>query len=111
MFQLFIEGVVMKRMIWMMLPLLAIFSLSPIAAAQSFENTGVVDDLRPKRGAIIVNDSWYLLAPGFRVYGSPDGKLEKKMKIAFTTRKTDEGKRMITEVWVLPANFVFPEND
>ena len=101
----------MKRMIWTIFPLLAILSASPLAAAQSFENTGVVDDVHVKRGAMVVDDSWYLLAPGFRVHGSPDGKLEKKMKIAFTTRNTDAGKKMITEVWVLPASFVFPEDN
>ena len=101
----------MKRMIGTILPLLAILSASPLAAAQSFENKGVVDDVQVKRGALVVNDTWYLLAPGFRVHGSPDGKLEKKMKIAFTTRNTDTGKKMITEVWVLPASFVFPEDD
>ena len=101
----------MKRMIWMILPLLAIFLVSPLAAAQSFENMGVVDDVQDKEGAIVVDDTWYLLAPGFRVHDSGDGKLEKKMKIAFNTRNTDAGKKMITEVWVLPANFVFPEDD
>ncbi len=98
-------------MIWTILPLLAILSVAPLAAAQSFENTGVVDDVQAKQGAIVVDDTWYLLAPGFRVHGSPDGKLEKKMKIAFNTRNTDAGKKMITEVWVLPANFVFPEDN
>lgn len=101
----------MKRMIWTMLPLLAMLSVSPLAAAQSFENMGVVDDVQIKRGAMVVDDTWYLLAPEFRVHGSADGELEKKMKIAFTTRNTDAGKKMITEVWVLPANFVLPEDD
>ncbi|MEE9598396.1 MAG: PilY2 family type 4a fimbrial biogenesis protein [Acidiferrobacterales bacterium] len=101
----------MRRMIWTILPLLAILSVGPLAAAQSFENTGVVDDVQVKQGAIVVDDTWYLLAPGFLVHGSPDGKLEKKMKIAFTTRNTDAGSKMITEVWVLPANFVFPEDN
>ena len=77
----------------------------------SSKTKGVVDDVQAKEGAIVVDDTWYLLAPGFRVYGSGDGKLEKKMKIAFTTRNTDAGNKMITEVWVLPANFVFPEDD
>jgi hypothetical protein len=98
-------------MIWTIFPLLAILSASPLAAAQSFENMGVVDDVQVKQGAMVVNDRWYLLAPGFRVHGSSDGKLEKKMKIAFTTRNTDAGKKMITEVWVLPASFVFPEDN
>lgn len=100
----------MKRMIWTMLPLLAILSVSPLISAQASE-MGVVDDVQAKRGAMVVDDTWYLLAPGFRVHGSPDGKLEKKMKIAFTTRNTDAGKKMITEVWVLPASFVFPEDN
>ncbi len=100
----------MKRMLWTMLPLLAILSVSPLISAQASE-MGVVDDVQAKRGAMVVDDSWYLLAPGFRVHGSPDGKLEKKMKIAFTTRNTDAGKKMITEVWVLPASFVFPEDN
>ncbi len=93
----------MKRMIWTILPLLAMLSASAPASEM-----GVVDDVQAKKGALVVNDTWYLLAPGFRVHGSTDGKLEKKMKIAFTTRNTDKGKKMITEVWVLPANFVFP---
>jgi hypothetical protein len=93
-----------------MLPLLVILSAPP-AAAQSFENMGVVDDVQVKQGAMVINDTWYLLAPGFRVHGSSDGKLEKKMKIAFTTRNTDTGKKMITEVWVLPASFVLPADD
>ena len=101
----------MKRMMRTILPLLAILSVSPPAAAQSFENMGVVDDVQTKQGAMVVDDTWYRLAPGFRVHGSPDGKLKKKMKIAFTTRNTDAGKKMITEVWVLPANFVLPENN
>ncbi len=100
----------MKRMLWTMLPLLAILSVSPLISAQASE-MGVVDDVQAKRGAMVVDDTWYLLAPGFRVHGSPDGKLEKKMKIAFTTRNTDAGKKMITEVWVLPASFVFPEDN
>jgi hypothetical protein len=83
----------MKRMIWTIFPLLAILSAPPL------------------RGAMVVDDRYYLLAPGFRVHGSADGKLEKKMKIAFTTRNNDAGKKMITEVWVLPANFVLPEDD
>jgi hypothetical protein len=102
----------MKPMIRTILPLLAILSVSPLAAAQSFgEKMGVVDDVQLKRGAMVVNDTWYLLAPGLRVHGSPDGKLETKMKIAFTTRDTDAGKKMITDVWVLPASFVFPKDD
>ncbi|MFQ5760884.1 MAG: hypothetical protein ACE5HM_07900 [Acidiferrobacterales bacterium] len=100
----------MKRMLWTMLPLLAILSVSPPINAQASE-MGVVDDLQAKRGAMVVDDRWYLLAPGFRVHGSPDGKLEKKMKIAFTTRNNDAGKKIITEVWVLPPSFVFPEDD
>ena len=101
----------MKRMIWTILPLLAILSVSPLAAAQSLEHMGVVDDVQAKQDAIVVNDTWYQLAPGFLVHGSPDGKLEKKMKIAFTTRNSDAGKKLITEVWVLPPSFVFPEED
>ena len=100
----------MKRTIWMILPLLVILSASPPASAQASE-MGVVDDVQNKQGAIVVDDTWYQLAPGFRVFGSDDGKLEKKMKIAFTTRTSDEGKKMITQIWVLPANFVLPEDD
>ena len=101
----------MKRMMQTTLFLLACFLTTAPLSVHASENMGIVDDVQTKKGAIVVDDRWYPLAPGFRVHGSPDGKLEKKMKIAFTTSDEGSGSEMITEVWVLPANFEIPDDN
>lgn len=104
----------MKRAIFLLVGMLLATPLSAADTtrfyAQAFENTGVIDDVQEKKDdlAIVVDDAWYRLAPDVRVHGSPDGGLQKRMKIGFTAQNARTSSAIITEIWVLPQNWVLP---
>lgn len=107
-----VEGMDMRRMTssTVFKALLAAALLSAPLLAANYQ-TGVIDDVHKKEHAIVVDDSWYRLSPNVRVHGlvgSPDDELKRNMKIGFTTQQSGN-KLVITEIWVLPDNFVLPE--
>ena len=101
--------------------------LSPAYAARSsvtiagapaqFEEVATIDAVDMKEGKIVVGDVLYFITASTPVVlgngqMSSAGALQKGTRIGFITTPAVKGHRpTITRIWVVPKDFVLPQND
>lgn len=76
---------------------------------ETFQTRGVIDRINIKSGEIVVNDNLARLSNNAKVHNlntefSTVQTLRKGMKIGFVMNSIN-GKRFVTEIWVLPNNY------